>query len=310
MNSYLQELTIRLAGGIGKIPDDSRHKHAEYLLQAQRADGGFGGRQGDSDMYYTGFALRALSIIGELYGDPAQRAAEFVKSRFDRQEQVVDFFSLVYAASLLNVSAGIDVFADSAGDWRNRVFELLMKLRRDDGGFAKSFEGHASSTYHTFLVILCLQMIEAELPDPAKTVEFVHNREHEEGGFLEIKVGKRAGTNPTAAAIATLKILDGLTEDIIDGTIDFLCEMQNEEGGLRANTRIPIADGLSTFTGLLTLADLNAEHELKLDAVRKFTESLQLESGGFRAAAWDEAHDVEYTFYGISTTALLQTFDG
>ena len=309
MSSYLQDLTIRLAEGIGNIAEESRQSHVRYLLNAQRDDGGFGGRQGESDMYYTGFALRALSILGELYGEPAERAAGFVRSRLNQHEQVVDFFSLVYAASLLNVSAGIDVFAESKHDWKDRVFELLMKLRREDGGFAKSFEGHASSTYHTFLVILCLQMIGAELPEPNKTISFVHGREHEEGGFLEIKVGKRAGTNPTAAAIATLKILNGLNEDIIDGTIDFLCEMQSDEGGLRANTRIPIADGLSTFTGLLTLTDLRAEHELNLDAVRRFTESLQLSEGGFRAAAWDEAHDVEYSFYGIATTALMQTFE-
>jgi geranylgeranyl transferase type-2 subunit beta len=307
MNSYLQELTIRLAEGVSHFPDDLRLKHAQYLLSAQRNDGGFGGRQGDSDMYYTGFALRALSIIGELYGEPAERAASFVRSRLNQQEQVVDFFSLVYAASLLNVSAGIDVFSDAASDWRQRVFDLLMKLRRADGGFAKSFEGHASSTYHTFLVLLCLQMIEKELPEPRETIKFVKSREHDEGGFLEVKVGKRAGTNPTAAAIATLKILDGLNEDIIDGTVDFLCDMQSDEGGLCANTRIPIADGLSTFTGLLTLVDLDAHGEINLHAVRTFADSLQLPEGGFRAAAWDEAHDVEYTFYGISTTALLQT---
>ena len=35
-------------------------------------------------------------------------------------------------------------------------------LRRTDGGYAKGAEGAASSTYHTFLVLLCQQLIGQE----------------------------------------------------------------------------------------------------------------------------------------------------
>ena len=44
----------------------------------QRADGGFAGRQGLSDLYYTSFALRTLAILGELHGSVAERAAGFL----------------------------------------------------------------------------------------------------------------------------------------------------------------------------------------------------------------------------------------
>ena len=127
----------------------------------------------------------------------------------------------------------------------------------------------------------------------------------EGGGFREIRASKRAGTNPTAAAIAALRILDRLDEPTIDDTIDFLCEMQNEEGGLCANTRIPVADILSTFTGMLTLADLRALHELKRDALLQFLSLRERAEGGFHAFALDDAHDVEYTFYGLGALALL-----
>lgn len=310
MPTYLEELTIRLTTGVAGLPDEHRARHAAYLVRAQRPDGGFAGRQGDSDLYYTGFALRGLAILGELSGPLAERSADYLRGRLTGRESVVDFLSLIYGATLLDYSAGIDVFAGASPGWRQAVADALEKLRRDDGGYAKGAEGNASSTYHTFLVLLCRQLIDVPAPNPATIVEFLRSRRAAEGGFQEIRASKRAGTNPTAAAIGALRILDALDDETRADTVDFLCEMQTDEGGLRANTRIPIADILSTFTGLLTLADLNATDEIDVPHLRRFVNSLQLDGGGFHAAAWDPADDVEYTFYGLGCLALLQTLGG
>jgi geranylgeranyl transferase type-2 subunit beta len=305
MPSYLEALTLRLAAGIAELPEDFRARHGRYLLAAQREDGGFAGREGGSDLYYTGFALRSLAMLGELYGPPAERAAAFLRSRLKGQESIVDFLSLVYGAALIDSAAGIDVFADADANWRDAVAAALERLRRTDGGYAKGPEGVASSTYHTFLVLLCQQLIGRKPREPEQIVAFIRSQRCEEGGFREIRASKRAGTNPTAAAIGALKILGGLDEETRLDTIDFLAEMQMDEGGLRANTRIPIADLLSTFTGLLTLQDLGGAAEIDVAAVRRFAESLELEAGGFRGAEWDPAHDVEYTFYGLGTLGLV-----
>jgi len=112
-------------------------------------------------------------------------------------------------------------------------------------------------------------------------------------------------TNPTAAAIGSLRILDALGDDIRESTIDFLFEMQTDEGGLRANTRIPIADLLSTFTGTLTLMDLGGADEIDIGAALRFAQSLEQDQGGFHGAIWDAAADVEYSFYGLGCLALL-----
>lgn len=306
MPTYLEALTIRISAGLGRLPEPARETHTRYFKSAQRDDGGFGGREGDSDLYYTAFALRGLAVLGELYGPVAERAADFLRGRLTGRESIVDFLSLIYGSALLDSAAGIDIFSDLKSDWRASVTSAMEQLRRDDGGYAKGPEGRASSTYHTFLVILCLQLMNAPIHEPDRVVQFLKSQAAEDGGFREIRAGKRAGTNPTAAAIGILRILDALDEETCEDTIDFLCEMQNDEGGLRANTRIPIADLLSTFTGALTLADLDALHEIDVSAMRRFVESLQLEEGGFHAAAWDLAHDVEYTFYGLGNLALLE----
>lgn len=302
---YLQDLTLRLGAGIGSLPEGVRQRHIDFLLAAQQQDGGFRGREGSSDLYYTSFALRSLAILGELTGTTAERAGHFVQSRLQGRESIVDFFSLIYSAVLLDTSAGLDVFSDLGTDWKAAVAQHLAQLRRPDGGYAKGHEGRLSSTYHTFLVLLCLQSIEQPIPDPDQIVSFLRSQEAEDGGFREIKMSKRAGTNPTAAAIAALRILNALDDDIREGTLDFLCEMQTDEGGLRANTRIPIADLLSTFTGSLTLLDLSALDEIDVAHARAYAESLEQPSGGFLGAVWDQSCDVEYTFYGLGCLALL-----
>src|SRR5262245_38875564 len=308
MPTYLEELTLRLSAAIAELPESLRARHAKYLLAVQREDGGFAGREGGSDLYYTSFALRSLAMLGDLYGPPAERAAAFLRSRLRGQESIVDFLSLIYSAALIQSAAGIDVFAEVEAGWRDAVAAALEKLRRSDGGYAKGSEGTASSTYHTFLVLLCQQLIGREPHDPAGIVTFLQSQRSDEGGFREIRASKRAGTNPTAAAIGAMKILQALDEPTRLDTIEFLAEMQTDEGGLRANTRIPIADLLSTFTGLLTLEDLGGAESIDLAAARRFAKSLALDDGGFRGAEWDPAHDVEYTFYGLGTLGLLTRY--
>jgi geranylgeranyl transferase type-2 subunit beta len=256
-------------------------------------------------LYYTGFGLRALAILGELRGERASRAGGLLRERLRGHESVVDFFSLMYGGRLLELAAGVDVFSTADAPWREAVAEWIGSLRRDDGGFAKSPAGAASSTYHTFLALLCLELIEQPVTEPERVVEFLQRQQATEGGFLEIRVQKRAGTNPTSAAIAALSMLGALDSETRERTIDFLLEACTDEGGFRANTRIPIADLLSTFTALLTLLDLGAAAEIDTTSVLRYVQSLAHAEGGFQGAAWDTAHDVEYSFYGLGCLALL-----
>src|SRR5262245_52410490 len=176
MPTYLEALTLRLAAGIATLPEPIRTRHAQYVLAAQQPDGGFAGREGGSDLYYTGFALRSLAMLGELYGPPAERAAAFLTSRLAGQESIVDFLSLIYGAKLLQSAAGMDIFRQADPGWPDAVAAALGKLRRPDGGYAKGAEGSASSTYHTFLVLLCLQLIDRQPERPDQIVAFLHSQ--------------------------------------------------------------------------------------------------------------------------------------
>src|SRR5262249_34948843 len=98
---YLLRLTLRLADGLTRLPAEVRQRHADYLRAAQNADGGFSGRAGGSDLYYTGFALRGLAVLGELTSEICDRAAGFLRASLAQQAAVIDFFSLLYAGLLI-----------------------------------------------------------------------------------------------------------------------------------------------------------------------------------------------------------------
>jgi len=302
--SYLQDLTLRLAAGASRLDPAVRRRHADWLAAQQRDDGGFAGREGDSDPYYTAFALRALWILDALTPPVGQAAAGFLRSRLHRREGIVDLISLIFAAAICELSVGAVVIDDDDTGWVDNVAMLLQSLRTSDGGYAKSPEGRAGSTYQTFLSVLCLELMQRQPVDPDKVLSFLHSQAHPEGGYLEIRAAKRAGVNPTAAAVGTFKTLAALDQIDSEATIDFLAEMQSDEGGLTANTRIPFADLLSSCTGMITLTDLNAADAVDAAAVRRYAESMQSPGGGFTGFSLDQIADVEYTFYGLATLAL------
>ena len=305
--SYLGNLTLRLAAGAMRLPEPVLRRHAEFLAAGQNPDGGFSGREGPSDLYYTGFALRGLALSAGLNEEIAARAAGFLRSRLEAPLSSIDFLSLVFSAVLLEAAAGVDVFHLAGLDRKQAVADATARFRREDGGYAKTERSGQSSTYHTFLVAACLQLVDAPIPEPPKIERLVRLRQRPDGGFVELDGLDRSGTNPTAAAVGLLRLLDAVEEPTRTASAKFLAGMQNAEGGLRAHTRIPAADLLSTFAGLTALADLDALSAVDTATARRYLDSLALPDGGFRGGAWDDRADLEYTFYGLGVLALLAT---
>ena len=335
--SYLGNLALRLAGGALRLAEPLRRRHGDYLAGLQAGDGGFPGRQGAGDLYYTGFGLRGLALLGRLDEPIARRAAGFLHQRLgsclatplsghraavggrgvggegaevcsqplSAPMASIDLLSLVYSAVLLEVACGIDLFADAGMDRVRWVAASVEPLRRPDGGYAKSERSGPSSTYYTFLTAACTELIGVPLDQPERICEMVRRRQRDDGGFVELDAMRHSGTNPTAAAVGLLRLLDGLDEATASGAAGFLAQMQNVEGGLRANTRIPAADLLSTFTGLVALADLGVPASVDRQQALQYVTALERPEGGFRGALWDEATDAEYTFYGLGARALL-----
>jgi geranylgeranyl transferase type-2 subunit beta len=303
---YLVRLAERLANGLSRMEEPRRDRHRLFIRSCQQSDGGFGGREGDSDLYYTSFAVRSLGMLGGMSTAEATSVGRFL-AEFDWQGLgIIDLMNWLYTALAVQVFGGGDLLEGEEPDWPQRIAEKLERVRTNDGGYAKSEAGAAGSTYHSFLVALTYELLGMSPPRPNRLIQFVYDRQRDDGGFVEIGPMKNSGTNPTAAAVGLMSIVGGLDNELRDDVRDFLKQTWSAEGGFQANKRIAFADGLSTFTGLLTAQDLNLQHLVSDVMIERFVEdSLEFPTGGFRGAAWDDQADVEYSFYGLGCLALL-----
>ena len=307
---YLTRLTTRLLEGIERLPADVRERHTTYLLTAQNPDGGFSGREGGSDLYYTAFALRSLAVLQALNPEICTNAASFLRQKMTGSAHVVDFFSLIVSCYLVPLGGGPDVLLDASSDWRERVAATLETFRTADGGYGKTPAALYGSTYTSFLVVLCLQLLDVPIAQPERLTNFVQSRRRPDGGYVEISAMKRSGTNPTAAGVGLLQILGAFDDEAKQAVSTFLTALPSPlEGGFRANDRIPAADLLSTFTGSWTLEQIGTASQLDWPAIRDYAESCEQPRGGFRGGLWDDAADVEYTFYGLGTLALAELLE-
>jgi geranylgeranyl transferase type-2 subunit beta len=219
---------------------------------------------------------------------------------------VIDFFSLLVSCFLVPIGGGPDVLAEVPADWPERTANMLESFRTADGGYAKARGAASGSTYHSFLVMLALELVNKQVPRVEDLVKFVKSRRRDDGGYVEIAPMRRSGTNPTAAGIGILQMANALDAEAREKVIEFLVQLPSEfEGGIRANDRIPAADLLSTFTGSWTMAQLDALDRLDVNSLREYAESCEVQAGGFRGGLWDDGIDVEYTFYGLGVLGLL-----
>ena len=314
---YLFRLDERMARGLSLWDSAHCERHRAFILAQQNPDGGFGGRglptespdevpEGrESDLYYTAFAIRALSALKRFHAEDARRIAVFLNSSRNHQATVIDVVSWLYSALMVQSVIGLDLLVEADVNWPVQLASRLEGFRSRDGGYAKTHEGALGSTYHSFLVALCYELIGQVLPQREKLVEFIRERQRDDGGFVEIAPMKRSGTNPTAAAVGVLLLHSSIGKNLREDILAYLKDVHSGEGGFQANTRIPFADSLSTFTGYLTCLDLEAKDAFENKKIERFILSLEYPQGGFRAAAWDQATDVEYTFYALGTLGLL-----
>ncbi|MEA3403620.1 MAG: prenyltransferase/squalene oxidase repeat-containing protein [Armatimonadota bacterium] len=272
-------------------------------VEAQEAPGGgFPGREGPADLYYTDFALRALDLVA-----PQSAAFETTAKGFLGQipagiDNLLEAFSMLSIDRLLRRRSLVPRID------RGHLAEVVRRQSLSDGGFA-SCSGELSA-YGTFLGSLCVQMLEQVAPDVPDPVPALQALQRPSGGYVERGDSDRAQTNATAAAAGVLLIRGGLEADAARGAADFVAGMQADDGGLRAHRDAPEGDLLSSFTGLLTLVMLGSLAALDLPALARFIRSAARPQGGFGASPSDAGADVEYTYYGIASLALMQSMVG
>ena len=307
MISYLVRLTERILPGILREKPERREELRAYFLNALDPNGGFRGRKGIGDLYYSAFAIRGLFFLGRLDDEKLlPRIAGFLENQYRRDDlSPVDLLSWTFCASLVRTVQGKELLPEQVASLLHR----WERFRRTDGCFAATEKQVFSSTYTTFLTTIFYELLGES--ERSRSIPFhpILDRRRSDGGFVELPPLQYSGTNPTAAAVGLLTLLEvPLPEK--QKTAEFLCRCQRETGGFQAHARIPVPDLLSSFSAVTALHDLDAANHVNGSALRHFVRGLRSPDGGFFGMFADQQSDVEYTFYGMALEAMLCATDG
>ena len=290
--SYLRLLAQSMRAGLLALPAEAAERHAAAVRHFASREGGFCGRRGGADLYYTTFAIRALHALAKLDAAVVQETQAYLAR--------ITPATLIDVANLLELGLLLE---RPPGDLRG-LLAFAERFRAADGGYGKAGGAERGSTYHSFLAVLSYNLLAQNPPEQEKLGRFVLGRQRPDGGFCEDAAAARGGTNTTAAGLALLFLLGVQAPQALESAAVFLREMQDTSGGWRAMQQAPLPDLLSTYTGALSLAGLGAlSGESKARALA-FAASCEKPGGGFSAGPYDNCADAEYTYYGLGMLAM------
>ncbi len=262
-----------------RLLGDSTDRILDFFKSQRTAEGGFAGRDGRPDLYYTVFGLSSLLALD---ADPdADTTQQFLETHTD-----IASLDLVHAASLARCwrcilrSPGADV-----------TEQLLASAKHHLG------DGADVTAYDHFLALGLYQDLECDPPDSAAVLQSLATLRSADGAFGNRPAMPAGNTTATAAAVAVLNTLDRSALDDSIGT--WLLKRTCSKGGFYAVPGAPIPDLLSTATALHALATLHVSADNHKELTLDFIDTLWSGRGGFVGNWSDEILDCEYTFYGL-----------
>lgn len=221
--------------GARLLPGSFRRRCAGFIESMMRPDGGFAGRAGVSDIYYSSFAFRSARLLGIKGEAFSNKASGYIRSAIRLGEaagwkdwSTVELYSLLAAAAALDTAAegpGSGQGADrktrdkklgAAESCRGRsarrargslydrlretILDKLLEMRAAGGGFADR-PGSSPSLYHTFLAVNAFRLLGVVPPYMDEAADFVLRCARPDGGFSDA---------PPAGCEADASAADGL----------------------------------------------------------------------------------------------------
>ncbi|MBP8953141.1 MAG: terpene cyclase/mutase family protein [Armatimonadetes bacterium] len=285
-----------LKAGLARFSPALRQDVLRYVLARHSRDGGFPGRRGGSDLYYTEFATRVMILL-DCPREHLERVLAWLVGTRPTPATVVDCFSLLNLQRMLTMR-GLNFAPD-----RDQLLGCIARCALPSGGWAGVPAGPLSA-YTTFIAALCLQMLD-EPVDLRAAAAALKGLEQPAGGYVEAAGEPVAQTSATAAVLSFLEASGLSGPGLRQPAAGLLASMQASDGGLKAWAGAASGDLLSTFTALLALGLAGSASCLDLPALGRFVRDCAGPGGGFGAYPGDRQTDVEYTYYGLGTLALL-----
>ncbi len=264
-----------------------------FLHGRRHPDGGYVGRHGQRDLYYTAFGVESQIILDDCAPHPA-----WLAGLVPADAGTLDLPHLACLARCL-VRLDDTPVAPSAVE---RLAAQLEVFRAADGGYGLRPGQAESSVYACFLALLTAG--DLRLPFPGADVRrAVRALQRADGAFVSGGGHPEPTTTTTAAAVV---VLSHLEDTAGSAARDWLLARSHPEGGFCASELAPCPDTLSTATALYALRRLQDLGEVDSLGCFEFITAVWDEaSGGFRGHQLDPLADCEYTYYGLLALGCL-----
>jgi len=259
-----------------------------YVRSQQNADGGFRDRDGESDLYYTSFAIDALTALQVALPEDSLKA--FLGSRMASLDEL-DFVHLCCLARCSSALAIRPAAATLAP-----VYERIEAYRTPDGGYNQSDDDETGSAYACFLAYGAYADHGLSLPDPDGVARCLDSLKTEGGAWANDVELPIPNVPATAAAVTLCR---NLRLPIPPGTPYWILNSLHPTGGFLPFPQAPVPDLLSTAVALHALDGLQVGFAEKKDLLLDFVDSLWTAAGGFHGTWDDDDLDIEYTYYGL-----------
>jgi len=266
------------------LPGDPAGLVAEFLRSQLNEDGGFAGRDGRSDLYYTMFAAEALTSLDE--DVPFQKIKRYLDGFAD-----IHSLDLIHMGCLMRNYANLESLCKNT---KQKAIERVKDFRSSDGGFSSIESAGHGSAYGIFIALGIYQDLGIEVENTEKMIESLQQLRQPDGSYANERSVMIGSVPATAAAVTTLHELG---EPIPSDTMGWLMS-QCRDGGFRPFAGAPEPGLLSTATAIHALSISAVPLDSLRDDCLRYIASLK-NNDGFRGSSADNTSDCEYTYYAL-----------
>jgi hypothetical protein len=265
-------------------PDASELVRA-FVLSQLNEDGGFRDRDNASDLYYTSFAIDALTA---LQSDLPQPTLAYLASK------ELDTLDFVHTCCLARTLSAFENSEQTRA--AQPVLEHIESWRTPDGGYNQKPDSKTGSAYACFLAYGAYADHQQQPPHTAGIGTCLSSLITPAGSWANDTEIPVPNVPATAAAVTLSR---NLRLPIPDATGSWLLGCAHPLGGFVPFPGAPMPDLLTTAVALHALDGLQTSFSPFVDPCLDFIDTLWSAKGGFHGNWEDDTLDLEYTYYGL-----------
>ncbi|MEM7146158.1 MAG: prenyltransferase/squalene oxidase repeat-containing protein [Verrucomicrobiota bacterium] len=282
MSLRLEMLQVaRLAPSV--LGTDAGNLVQKFVLSKRDETGGFKDRDDHPDLYYTSFAIDALTA---LQADLPEATLTYLSNQTATTHDFVHTCCLARTLSAYpNHNVDPSAILDSIENWRTA-----------DGGYNQSPTADTGSAYACFLAYGAYADHKQIPPNPDGIRACLASLQTPAGAWTNDTDIPVPNVPATAAAVSLSR---NLQVPIPDSTGPWLLQCAHPQGGFIPFPGAPMPDLLTTAVALHALDGLQTDFKPLAERCLDYIDTLWSAEGGFHGNWEDDTLDLEYTYYGL-----------